>query len=506
MSEKTRVMIVEDEHIVAMSTKLILESGGYSVCSVTPRGEDAVELAGKQLPDIILMDIRLEGEMDGIEASRLIRESHDIPIIYTTAYADEQTINQAKQTVPYGYIIKPFNKREILKTIEIGLYNHRLECTLKKNFARLQSVMNTMSEGLVLLGIDRKIQLVNPATLNMTGFEEGFFRNRPVDQAFTLVDLQTNEVDKGFFFTNLSNLPQNDRFFLMKTAQGTFIQVICQFLQIRGETHGVSGGFLFVFRDITQQEETRHQLFLSNQQFSSLVQSMNDLVFSLDPEGHFTRFFGKWQEKGFGDVSQWEGKSAEPFFSAFGIPSVNPLPTALYNISQGGSENFDWPLQAGGIQKTFHVSLSPFFNQQGQNLGCVGVARDITDREKFQKDLGKTARLYSAVFQKYPVPMLLLENLFDKNSSLSGFVIQDINHSFSEKLGVEPCSAIGSLLAEICPDLLRELLVVLEQNPGKTTFGKKGMYLHNSEWDLEFQKISTNFSILSLHQGFEEQK
>lgn len=133
----TRILVVEDEQIVAEDLKMTLEALGYQVAGIASSGEKAVELAKKENPDLILMDIMLAGEMDGISAASQIRATQDIPVIYVTAFADSTLLERAKQTTPYGYIVKPFNGREVQSNIEIALFKHRMEHEIKKRDAIL---------------------------------------------------------------------------------------------------------------------------------------------------------------------------------------------------------------------------------------------------------------------------------------------------------------------------------------------------------------------------------
>lgn len=128
----TRILVVEDEQIVAEDLKMTLETLGYEVAGITSRGETAVELAESESPDLILMDIMLAGAMDGISAASHIRARFNIPVIYVTAYADSNLVERAKQTEPFGYIVKPFNEREVQSNIEIALFKHHMELELKK--------------------------------------------------------------------------------------------------------------------------------------------------------------------------------------------------------------------------------------------------------------------------------------------------------------------------------------------------------------------------------------
>ena len=125
------ILIVEDEVLVATDIEESLESLGYNVQSSTATGVGAIAEVEKMLPDLILMDINLKGEMTGIEAATIISQSHNVPIIYLTANADLSTINQAKVALPYGYIIKPFTDKELQTNIEIALFKFENDLKLK---------------------------------------------------------------------------------------------------------------------------------------------------------------------------------------------------------------------------------------------------------------------------------------------------------------------------------------------------------------------------------------
>ncbi len=124
---KSKIMIVEDEWITADDIKTSLQSLGYTVTSMVSSGEEAIQKAEEDRPDLVLMDIVLKGEMDGIEAANQIRSLFNIPIVYLTAYADEKVLERAKITEPFGYIVKPFINEDLKITIEIALYKHKAE-------------------------------------------------------------------------------------------------------------------------------------------------------------------------------------------------------------------------------------------------------------------------------------------------------------------------------------------------------------------------------------------
>jgi signal transduction histidine kinase/DNA-binding response OmpR family regulator len=140
MMAQVRILIVEDERIVARDLEDGLKALGYAVSGVASSGEDGVLQAAKTRPDLVLMDIRLRGEVDGVEAAGQIRTQFDIPVVYLTAYADDETFGRAKVTAPFGYILKPFEARELRITIEMALHQHELEKRLRESEARYRVI------------------------------------------------------------------------------------------------------------------------------------------------------------------------------------------------------------------------------------------------------------------------------------------------------------------------------------------------------------------------------
>ncbi len=138
---KINVLIVEDESIIAKDIQHSLKKLGYNVSGICSTGEDAIKSVEELSPDIVLMDIMLKGNMNGIEAATQIRENNNIPVIFLTAYADENTLSKAKVSEPFGYIIKPFKEIDLHTSIEMAIYKHEKESNLKKERDFLYSIV-----------------------------------------------------------------------------------------------------------------------------------------------------------------------------------------------------------------------------------------------------------------------------------------------------------------------------------------------------------------------------
>jgi len=138
---KISVLVVEDESIVSKDIQYSLKKLGYNVVGVAATGQKAIDLCGEKMPDIILMDIMLKGDINGIEASTRIKESYNIPVIFLTAYADENTLSKAKVTEPYAYIIKPFKEIDLHTSIEMAFYKHSKELEILKERDMLYNIV-----------------------------------------------------------------------------------------------------------------------------------------------------------------------------------------------------------------------------------------------------------------------------------------------------------------------------------------------------------------------------
>lgn len=151
--QKNNILVVEDEAIVSKDIQQSLKKLGYNIVGASATGEKAIELAMEHKPDLVLMDIMLKGEMSGIEAAEKIKESLNIPVIYLTAYADENTLSKAKVTEPYGYIIKPFKEIDLHTSIEMALYKHSKEREVIKERDFLYSLVENKdgAEGVIFV-------------------------------------------------------------------------------------------------------------------------------------------------------------------------------------------------------------------------------------------------------------------------------------------------------------------------------------------------------------------
>jgi two-component system, cell cycle sensor histidine kinase and response regulator CckA len=188
-----RILIVEDEMITALDLKERLEAMGYSVVGQTGAGEDAVRLAAEIGPDLVLMDIRLDGTLDGVAAADAIRSSCAIPIVYLTAHADFDTLLRARTTEPFGYVIKPFEERALQASIETAVYKHQAECKLRASERRYAVTLASIREAVISTDSGGRVAFFNPAAERLTGWPQAEAVGRRVDEVVQLVSEATGE-------------------------------------------------------------------------------------------------------------------------------------------------------------------------------------------------------------------------------------------------------------------------------------------------------------------------
>lgn len=260
MKHGTRILVVEDEIIIAEDIQRKLKRMGYDVPSIVSSGEEAIKNIKVNIPDLILMDIVIHGEMDGIETAGQIHSLFDIPVVYLTAYADEKTLERAKITEPFGYLIKPFKERELQITIEIALYKHKMEKKLKESERRLReknqwlvAVIESIGDAVIATDPEGTIKLMNPIAGAMTGWDQEEALGKTLTAVFNII----SEGNDNKIEDPVKKAIREDMFYglaertVLITKQGVRIPV-----DIIGSTIKIDGnsiiGIVLIFYDIIE--------------------------------------------------------------------------------------------------------------------------------------------------------------------------------------------------------------------------------------------------------------
>ncbi len=188
---QANILVVEDENIVVKDIQNRLKNMGYNVPVVTATGEDAINKVLETHPDLVLMDIMLKGQIDGVTAAETIKTKYDIPVIYVTAYSDESTLDRAKISEPYGYLLKPFEERELYTTIEMALYKHKMEKRLKESEQWLSTTLKSIGDAVIATDRNGRIAFMNPVAENFTGWKQGEAMGHDLMEVFNIIDEKT---------------------------------------------------------------------------------------------------------------------------------------------------------------------------------------------------------------------------------------------------------------------------------------------------------------------------
>ncbi|PZU97532.1 MAG: two-component system response regulator [Leptolyngbya sp.] len=259
--DKKTILVVEDEVVIAMDLRATLIDLGHEVPEIVFSGEAAIQKALELRPDLVLMDIHLSAALDGIDAAAAITQALDIPVIYLTAYADEKTLQRASLTAPFGYILKPFEARELRANIEIAFYKHSLEKTIKEHRQWLLAVLNSISEGVAASDSSGLIKFMNPVAEALTGWSQAEAVGRSPAEVFRFVDEVTrnlidNPLLKSLYEDHTIYLPENA---LLLTKHGHEIPVADSAAPIYSDRGQIEGAVMVV-RDSTEQRRMEAQL------------------------------------------------------------------------------------------------------------------------------------------------------------------------------------------------------------------------------------------------------
>ena len=212
---KNKVLIVEDEFAIALSIQQTLHSLDYEAPEIVASGKDAIQQVEALKPDLVLMDIVLVGDMDGIEAAGIIRLKWGVPVIYLTSYSDEETIKRAKLTIPFGYIIKPFQKKDLHITIELALYRDKMEKQLQQQKEWLSAVLNNVGEAVVATNEKGAIQFLNPLAIELLEEDEVSVDAKPLSNIMKIRDSVSGETVQFETPQNQKIMTSHNRFNVM---------------------------------------------------------------------------------------------------------------------------------------------------------------------------------------------------------------------------------------------------------------------------------------------------
>jgi len=270
-----KILVVEDEHITAEYLGYRLKHLGYEVLPILKRGEDVIEQVGDLQPDLILMDIMLEGDMDGIEAAERVLQTHDIPVIYLTALSDPRTFERAKVTGSFAYLVKPFDDTQLHRTIEMTLYKNMLEQQIKESQKWFSTTLRSIGDGVIASDDTGRVKFINPAAVTILETAAEELTGQSWYTFCHLIDADTGERLSDPVEQVLSSKQQvdlDDRAALvLADERQKFVEVNASPIMVKP---GIVNGVVMVIRDISRKKAVEEDLRIKDMAIASSINAM----------------------------------------------------------------------------------------------------------------------------------------------------------------------------------------------------------------------------------------
>ncbi|MCC5665573.1 EAL domain-containing protein [Nostoc sp. CHAB 5784] len=372
------ILVVEDEIIVAMDIQSRLRKFGYNVLGLADSGEEAIKKAADDSLDLVLMDIHLKGKMDGVEAAQIIHNIFKIPVIYLTANADESTLNRAKETEPFGYILKPFKEKELKFTIEITLSKHRTEKKLKQNEQWLTAVLKSIGDAVITSDESGTVTFMNPIAEELTGWDYSDAFGKEATEIFNIAHEETRIIIESPIRQVLQSgvtvgLPEQT---ILITKNGVEIPIDDSIAAIKDDYGNITGA-VCVFQDITERKQILAALARRQQEFKALVENAPDIISRFNTQLRYVYVNPV--------IEKITGISAETFIGKTNTELNLPeefcriCDHKLQQVFQTKQEtDFECSLAIASQKKHYHTRLVPELASDGSVFFVLSIARNIT--------------------------------------------------------------------------------------------------------------------------------
>ncbi len=373
-----RVLIVEDEALIAESIGTGLERAGCNIVAAVDTGAAAIEAATELRPDLVLMDIHLKGEMDGIAAASIITERVRVPVVYLTAHSDRATLQRATASTAFGYVLKPFHRRALLVAIEVAINRFRLERRLEDNQLNFATIVGSLADAVMTTDVCGAVVFMNPVAEQLSGWSLGEAQGRSSRSIMRLVTRDGGAIEADPILVALktqsalqlqNELSLEDRRSVRTAVEGTAAPVVDALGRLVGAT--------LILRDVTAARLSKIHLRDMAERLSAVVDAVADGVMLLDAAGAIlmfnpacVRLFGYSARQAIGQ--NVELLMPSPLRSAAGL---RPLKTA--RVANARRKNGD----------TFHAEVSLGEVAYDGTKVFVTVVRDTSERDRMEAEV-----------------------------------------------------------------------------------------------------------------------
>jgi len=448
-NKKRKILVVEDESIVAMDLKNRLLGLGYSVPALAHDAEQAIKKAKDIRPDLVLMDIMLQGDLDGIQAANEIQEKLEIPVIMLTAYADEGTLERAKITEPYGYILKPFEERELYTSIEMALYKHEAERRLKEREQWLTTTLKSIGDGVIATDTLGQITFMNPIAEELTGWKRDEASGEQLTKVFNIINERTrkppeNPVDKVLQEGIVLNVANHT---LLLSKDGKAIPIDNSAAPIRDE-NGVIIGAILVFRDVSERKRVEIALKESEEKFRRITNSAQDAIIMINHEEKIV-YWNKAAESIFGFTR--EEIIGERVFKLLVADKdfMKRLQNYRHFKNFNGRKRLNNMFELSAIRKDgteFPIEISLSAVKIKGQLNGVAIMRDITERKKAEAALRQEKERAEQLYKVVPSAIFTVDkhcritSFNDKASEILGYTSEEVIGKKCTLFSLTPCT------------------------------------------------------------------
>jgi len=377
-------MIVEDEFVVAADIKVRLEAMDYLISARVTTGQEAINRAEMERPDLVLMDILLRGEIDGIQAAQEIHSRLGIPVIFLTGLADRERIERAKATEPFGYLTKPLNDVELKACVEIALYKAKMERQLVDSERRFRGFFESAGVGMVVLDPDNRFVRANSFLCDMLGYSEEELTGRRAEEMIPPEDVHIVQAALKRIWESGTDHESYEKRFIHRDGHLIWARISLALIR---DGNGVPLYFTTQIQDITESRRTMEALRKSELWMRSIFNSQDDAVLAVSRDGHLIKI-NIAAERMFGySNDEVAGQSTEIFHvDRHHYLEFNKNINMAFKNDQTARFEFKAKRKNGEIFPTEHT-VSSLKNDAGETIGIVSVVSDITQRVRAEETL-----------------------------------------------------------------------------------------------------------------------
>jgi PAS domain S-box-containing protein len=376
------ILIVEDETVEAMNLKTSLQLMGYNVLAIASRGDEAVEKAKKLKPDLILMDVILKGDMDGIEAAEIVKKLK-IPVIYITALPDDATVNRALLSEPYGYLIKPFDDRKLKVSIEVALYKNQMEKKVKKsNKSFYKVIFENTGTSTVIIEEDMTLSLVNTEFSQLTGYSKKEIEGKlNWTEFFASDDLPMMKEFHALRRINPDDAPRNYEARLI-TRNNDIRTVYLTVALLPGTKKSMAS-----IVDLTELQRSKKEIEKSKKKFKTIFENAAEAMILFDRYGTILEANDKIEEISGFRKEELIGHKFMKLLPKVKIEYLKALKAFKDIISGNELKQVEWTIKNKAGKEIVFMAHPSVLRTENRIDGLVMIIEDVTDRKRVENTL-----------------------------------------------------------------------------------------------------------------------